>query len=243
MTLFRRREVWLPTIRGSLLLLTIASLLVLAGARGAVAYLMVHQPARGPDGRGASTLVVEGWLDEAELDQALAVARGSRYARIVTTGGPIESWARARNWTSFAARAADYLASQARPGDIPVIAVPAPAARQERTFLSAVALRTWAGAAGVPLDAIDLYSAGVHARRSAMVFRMALGPRTEVGVLSATPTDYDPARWWASSNGAKTVIGEALGLAWTACCFWPPRPGSDAAPGAGQKAPAKEAAP
>ena len=243
MTLFHRREVWLPTLRGSLLLLAIATVLVLACARGAVAFMMLNEPARGPDGRGASTLVVEGWLDEAELDQALAAARAGRYARIVTTGGPIEAWARARNWSSFAARAADYLGTQMRPGDVAVIAVPAPAARQDRTFLSAVALRTWARGAGVRLDAIDLYSAGVHARRSAMVFRLALGPQSEVGILAAVPTDYDIARWWDSSSGAKTVIGEALGLAWTACCFWPPAPGAETGPAADPKPRAKDTAP
>ena len=215
MTLFRRRQVWLPTAQGLLLLLAIVALLVLAAVRGAVPFMMLHDPAHGPDGRGAATLVVEGWLDEAELDQALATARGGRYARIVTTGGPIESWARARNWSSFAARAAGYLAAQARPDDVAVIAVPAPASKQDRTFLSAVMLRAWARDEGVRLDAIDLYSAGVHARRSALVFRMALGPQTEVGVLAATPTDYDLARWWGSSAGVKTVIGEALSLAWT----------------------------
>jgi len=243
MTLFRRRQVWLPTAQGFLLLLALLALLVLAGARGAVPFMMQNEPARGPGGRGAATLVVEGWLDEGELDQALATARAGRYTRIVTTGGPIDAWARARNWSSFAARAAAYLAEQKRPGDAAVIAVPAPASKQDRTFLSALMLRGWARDEGVRLDAIDLYSAGVHARRSAMVFRMALGPQTEVGVLAATPHDYDLARWWDSSNGVKTVIGEALSLAWTTCCFWPPEAGAPAAPWREPKRPPKEGVP
>jgi hypothetical protein len=156
----------------------------------------------------------------------MAVARRGGYERILTSGGPIEAWAGVRHWTTFAARAADYIASHAAPGDPPVTAVPAPASAQDRTFLSAVMVRKWLRQAALPATAIDLYSAGVHARRSRMVYRLAFGPTVEVGVLAAAPWEYDPARWWASSAGAKTVIGEALSLAWTACCFWPPPPDS-----------------
>jgi hypothetical protein len=106
--------------------------------------------------------------------------------------------------------------------------VPAPASAQDRTFLSAVVLREWARREGVTLDAIDLFTAGVHARRSRMMFAQALGPTVTVGVLAAPARYYDPERWWASSNGAKTVIGEGLGLLWTVCCFRAPAPGSHA---------------
>jgi len=66
----------------------------------------------------------------------------------------------------------------------------------------------------------------VHARRSWLVYRMAFGDGVEVGVLSARPTGYDLQRWWTTSTGVKTVIGEALSLAWTKCCFWPAPKGS-----------------
>ncbi|CAM5183445.1 hypothetical protein [Eoetvoesiella caeni] len=87
-------------------------------------------------------------------------------------------------------------------------------------------VRVWTRSAGVALDFIDLYSAGVHARRSRLVYRLALGPAVEVGVLAATPPGFDPQRWWSSSAGAKSVIGETLSWLWTECCFWPPAPRS-----------------
>jgi hypothetical protein len=87
-------------------------------------------------------------------------------------------------------------------------------------------VRDWLQAAGVNVDAIDLYSGGVHARRSRAVYEMAFGSAVQVGVMSALPSDYDPQHWWTTSQGAKTVTGEALSLAWTRCCFWPPPRGS-----------------
>lgn len=224
-TLFRRREVWVPTLSGWLLALAIAAALLAVLGLGAADFLMLHEPALGRDGRGARTMVVEGWLDEADLDQAIAAIRGGHYERVLTTGGPIESWNDARVWKSFAERAAGYLKAQGLSA-IPVIAVPAPASAQDRTFLSAVMVRVWAQRAGVTLTALDLYSADVHARRSRLLFRMAFGPTVEVGVLASAPRDHDAQRWWSSSAGAKAVVGEALSLAWTKCCFWPAAPGT-----------------
>lgn len=224
--LFRRREVWRPTLAGWVLLLGIAALLGVALGRGLDGFLALHEPARGPDGRGAATLIVEGWLEQAELDQAIATIRRGRYARVLTTGASVESWDGEPRWGSYAERAAGYLRTHGL-GDVAVIAVPAPKSAQERTYLSALMVRDWAQRSGVVLDSVDLYSTGVHARRSRTLYRLALGPAVEVGALAATPHEYDAARWWASSAGAKTVLGEALGLAWTACCFWPAAPDPD----------------
>ncbi|MEO7008885.1 MAG: hypothetical protein ABI156_07065 [Caldimonas sp.] len=223
--LLRRRRVWLPTLGGWLLLIGIGAMLLAGFVFGVVGFLMPHEPAHGLDGHGAGTVVVEGWLDEADLDQAIAALRSRHYERVLVTGGPIESWDDARVWKTYAARAAGYLKVRV-PAGVEVIAVPAPATAKNRTYLSALMVREWARSAGVALDAIDLYSAGVHARRSRLVYRLAFGPAVEVGVLAATPPGFDPQRWWSSSAGAKSVVGEALSLLWTECCFWPPAPRS-----------------
>lgn len=224
--LWRRREVWLPTWRGTLLLFALTALALAALGRHAYDLLALERPARGPDGAGARTLVVEGWLEPPELRQALVVLRTGHYERVLTTGGPMPNWPGASPaWSSYAARAAAFLRADGAT-TLPVIAVEAPATTQDRTYLSAVMVREWAQRAGVRLDAIDLYSAGVHARRSGLLYRLALGDAVEVGVRSAQPTEYDPRHWWNSSAGAKTTIGEALSLAWTACCFWPPAHGA-----------------
>jgi hypothetical protein len=146
---------------------------------------------------------------------------------VVTSGGPIDSWHEGQTATNYAERAADYLNRHGL-ADAPAAAASAPASAQDRTFLSAVMVRDWAAREGLRPDAIDLYSAGVHARRSRMVYRLAFGPSVEIGVLAATPQRYDLDHWWRSSQGAKSVLDEALSLAWTACCFWPPEPGSHA---------------
>ncbi len=223
--LFRRREIWVPTFWGALLLLGLTVALGCATLPRLGASLAPNDPAAGRGGQGARMLIVEGWLDEEALDAAIDTVRRGRYERIVTSGGPIETWREIQVWPSYAERAADYLRRHGLT-QVPVVAVPAPASAQDRTFLSAVVIRDWARRQGIALDAIDLFSAGVHARRSRLVYRMAFGPQVEVGVFAALPHRYSLDRWWATSEGAKAVLGETLGLAWTKCCFWPAPPGS-----------------
>lgn len=227
--LFRRREVWLPTLWGGLLLLVIAGAALIGLGLSARSLLALDAPARGPDGQGARTLIVEGWLSDGELAQALAVIRRGHYGRVLTSGGPIEPWMDGGHWGNFAVRAAGYLRANGVV-DLPVIAVPAPDTKKDRSYLSALRVRQWAQREGVVLVAVDVYSAGVHARRSRTVYRMALGEGVEVGVLAARPDDYDDARWWTSSTGAKSTLNEVVSLAWTACCFWPGPPDSVAEP-------------
>jgi hypothetical protein len=223
--LFRRRTIWLPTLSGTLLIVAIAAAVIVAAARSAGEYLFVNEPAHGRDGHGARLLVVEGWLDEDALVAAAAAFRQGRYERIVTSGGPIESWREGQTATNYAERAADYLRRYGL-ADVPVAAASAPASTQDRTFLSAVVVRDWIQREGLRPEAIDVYSSGVHARRSRMVYRLAFAPSVEVGMLAATPRNYDLEHWWQTSQGTKSVLDETLSLAWTACCFWPPEAGS-----------------
>jgi DUF218 domain len=218
--LFRRRTVWLPTLPG------LALIAVLAAAAGwwamhhAYDFLAVQAPVRTADGRGARVLVVEGWMNEPDLDQAVAVYRRGHYERVITTGRPIGSWS---SFASYADRAADYLRRHGL-ADATLDAVAAPQSPRDRTYGTAVQVRDWARAQGLRLESVDVFTSDAHARRSRQTYRLALGPGVAVGVLSSAPTEYDPARWWASSLGAKRVIGEVASLAWTSCCFWPDVP-------------------
>ena len=222
--LFRRRQVWWPTWWAWLLLSILIVLATLVWARNAVGFLAMNQPAR-----GAHTLIVEGWMDEADLAQAVAAFERGGYTRMLTTGGPIDPWSDVGHWKTSAARGAAYALEHGVAPDR-VVALPAPKTLKERTWMNALMVHDWAARSGVALDAVDVYSAGVHARRSRALYALALGDRVEVGVLAAVPSEFDAARWWQSSAGTKAVLGEALGWLWTSCCFWPGPPGPPAAP-------------
>src|SRR4051812_11922855 len=118
MKLVQRREVWLPTPWGWLALLSAAAGLAIALVASLYPFLAVTDPAG-----GARVLVVEGWLGPHELDEALAILHRGRYARVLTTGGPLHTWPESAPDATYAHRAADYLK---RHGAIGVTPVPSP---------------------------------------------------------------------------------------------------------------------
>ncbi len=218
--LFRRQQICLPTLWGWLvLLLAVGAACVFVG-RYIHTFLSPNVPA--PQ---ATILVVEGWITGEELDQAVVAFRSGRYERVVTTGGPIEKWLNFRGSSNYADWAASYLKAHGLAETV-VTPVSAPASAQDRTYLSAVMVRDWAVRQGLALNALNVFSANTHARRSWMLYRMAFGPNVEVGVLSARPMEYDEHHWWRTSAGAKSVLGETISVLWTVCCFHVPPSGS-----------------
>lgn len=218
--LFRRRQLWVPTALGWLLLLLACGVALVVAGRRVSFFLSPSQPV----GAEARLLVVEGWMPALELDDAVAAFRGGGYERVVTTGGPIEEFDGASTQT-YAERARSYLVRQGLPSER-VIAVPAPRSAQDRSFITAVMVRDWVAQSGLAVDALDVFSSGVHARRSWRLYRMAFGPAVRIGILSARPSHYELGSWWRTSLGARDVITESVAWLWTELFFHPAPRGS-----------------
>ena len=212
---WRRRDCWVPTWRtwliGALALIASVAALVL----GAYPFLAVSEPI------GAQLLVVEGWCDDFVLEAALEEFGRGGHARILVTGGPLEQGAPLSEYGTYAELGAATLRRLAGP-DLPIAAVPAPGVVRDRTYGTAVALRRWLQAQGPLPAAIDLVTVAHHARRSRLLFQMALGESTPVGILAVPDPEYDHRRWWTSSAGVRAVIGELIAYAYAATLFRPP---------------------
>ncbi len=216
-TLFRRREVWLPTT-WSFLAMVLSVLLVLVVALGQLhTFLSPNAP------MGHGLLLVEGWLGKAELLSAIEVFQRGDYELLVSTGGPVSEWD--NTYPTYADRAGDFLLQHGIRRD-QLVVVPAPASAQERTYRSAITVRDWIEQSDRTVAAIDVYSSGAHSRRTWKLYRIAFGSQVPIGVIAAAPTEYDASTWWRTSTGARTVISEAGAWIWTVCCFNPGPRGS-----------------
>lgn len=211
---FRRQTVWVPTLLGWLALLLAGAVAAVALVRSVYPFLAVTEPV------GAPILVVEGWLSQGELDRAVQVFRAGNYERVLTTGGPLHSWPETRSDSTHAHRAADYLKRHGV-STVPVIPVPSPITRQDRTYTSAQMVRAWARRSGVALDKLDVLSRGPHARRSRFLYQEAFGPDVRIGVIAVRPEDYPVAGWWHTSTGARDVAQQAAGFLWVKFFFNP----------------------
>lgn len=212
--LVRRREIPVPTAFGLLVAGTVAALVAFATLRGIHPFLAPTAPV------GGGVLVVEGWAGDPGFAEAARRFATGRYERVIAAGGPIERdspVAAAHSWAEFAGHA---LALRGIPADR-LDVVPAPASAQDRTYLSAVRVRDWLATHAPDTQQLDVVTLGPHGRRSRRLYQLAFGDAIRVGVVSATPTTYDPARWWSSSEGAKSVLEEVVGWGWSHCCFTP----------------------
>ncbi len=160
-----------------------------------------------------------------QLDQAADWIRQGHYELVITTGGPAPVDLYRPEPVPYAELARDYLVRNGIAGSL-LTAVPVPESAQDRTYLSAVMVREWLKKSERSVNALDVFSSGVHSRRTRKLYQLAFGSQTRIGITSARPTGYVPESWWTTSTGAKTVIAETMSWIWTVLFVHPPAPGS-----------------
>ncbi|MEO6245603.1 MAG: ElyC/SanA/YdcF family protein [Opitutaceae bacterium] len=166
-------------------------------------------------------LVVEGWVDNHAIKVAAEEFQLGGYERVFSTGGPVEG---VGGYVNDYSTAASIGAGRLKQAGVPaekVQMVPSRVSARDRTYGSAVALREWCEQNQVPLTAVNVLTVDVHARRSRLLFQMALGPKVKVGIISVPNVDYDAARWWRYSEGVRAVIGESIAYAYVRFLFFP----------------------
>jgi hypothetical protein len=191
-----------PTWRGTLLALAVFGGAFVAALRTVHPFLAVTE--RVP----TTVLVVEGWLPDFALQAALAEFRQGGYREIWVTGGPLEKGSPLLAYRTHAEAGRAILERLGAPPDA-VHAVPAPKVQKDRTFASAVALRTW-WQQRHPSSAFNVLSTDAHARRTHLLFAKAFGATPRIGIIATPDERYDGARWWRSSDGVRTVLSELI---------------------------------
>ncbi len=216
---FKRYTVWLPQAWLLVMFVLFVGILLFVGFRGFGFFLALTNPIH------AEYLVVEGWQDEQGLQQALFIFNEptNKYKYLITTGGPNTQWGQ-KAWSNYADKSAQYFVSHGIAA-AKVISIPSPASAQNRTYLSAVMVRDWFARKSIKVNALDVFSQGVHARRTRLLYELAL-PASSIGVYASEPEGYQLSRWWKTSQGSKAVLTEWIAFIWTICFFEPGAVGS-----------------
>jgi len=166
-------------------------------------------------------LVVEGWIHEYAIRAALKEFQSNHYQRVFTTGGPVEgSGGYINDYNTAASVGADLLRKNGLPNES-LQMVPSRVMDRDRTYGSAIALRSWFREQNVPVRSINVVTEDVHARRTRLLFQKALGDDVTVGIISVPNPDYDPRHWWRYSAGVKEVSSETIAYVYAKLLLYP----------------------
>jgi len=213
--LVSRRERWGLSARGFLA--------VIAGLLAAfVGWLFTVYPFFAVTERVETRLLaVEGWVDLYGVQKAVEEFKAGGYERVFSTGGPVHGTGGYTNdFNTSASVGAGRLKTAGLPAEV-VQMVPSRVTARDRTYSSAVALRTWCRENNVPLTNINILTEDVHARRTRLLFQEALGSSVKVGIIAVPNPDYDARRWWRYSEGVRAVLGECIAYAYARLVFTP----------------------
>jgi uncharacterized SAM-binding protein YcdF (DUF218 family) len=210
-----RKELWGLSWRGRLLI----TLIVLIAGWGLTLKI---QPFLAVTHRvPAKILVVEGWTHYYGVDAAVKEFNSGHYERILTTGGPEEGMGPSSAIYDTEAWQSAELLEKAGISAKDVQPVPSLSVGRDRTYNAAVTLRKWFREHGLQPRSINVLTEDAHARRTWLLFREALGPGVEVGIISVPNPDYDASHWWRSSDGVREVVDEGIAYVYAKFFFWP----------------------
>jgi len=212
--LLQRKERWSLSWSGRFLFFALV-----VGAAVAIT-IRVHPFLAVTNRVNADVLVVEGWLPNYGLEESITEFHAGHYRLIMTVGGEILSGTNIDPGDNLASNAAARLKWLGLEPQF-VRAAPSPVKYRDRTFASAAALKQWFETNHESVNSFNLVTLGPHARRSRLLFEKAFQGTMRVGIISIQNREYDPHRWWKSSEGVKETISEALAYCYARLFFVP----------------------
>ncbi len=170
---------------------------------------------------GKGVLVVEGWIPAETLAEAVQVFNAGSYKYLIVVGGPIQgNGSVSGNPTTYADLAASRLEQLGFDAG-KLIKINVPPVTSERTLTGAADVKLWLERSGTDVYCVDIFTTGVHARRSWILSRFAFGDSYRVGIIAGTEARFDPKYWFFSRTGTWLVVRNLAGYVyyklWICC--------------------------
>ena len=159
-------------------------------------------------------LVVEAWIPAATLAEAVHRFDRGNYDCLIVVGGPMPQDARnPKHLRSYSDFALDQIVSLGfDPNKIIKIDV---VKSGSRTLNMAKAVDTWMSQSGRVGKSLDVFTVGVHARKSWITYSSVAGGRYRVGIIAGAESSYNPSNWLLSRRGLWIVSRNLAGYLYT----------------------------
>ena len=165
-------------------------------------------------------LVLEGFISDDVMETAIKEFKNNHYKVLITTGTPLEWGHLLVEYDNTAKLAASTLIKMGFDSRKLVI-VGTKEIMNDRTYNSALELKSWLSKNRPHVKAINLMTMSVHGARSRKMFQEALGDTIKVGIISVRNFYYDSHDWWKSSKGFRETMNEAIGFFYVKFFFRP----------------------
>ncbi|MHC5610746.1 MAG: YdcF family protein [Nostoc sp.] len=212
--LIKRQEMWTLTAQGWAIAIALIAYLIFFAITHVHSFLAVTYPIK-----SAKVLVVEGWLPDYAIEEALTEFKNGSYRQIISTGGILGKGSYLSAYKNFAEVSAATFIKLGLEAE-KVVAVPTPFVVKDRSYASAAEFHRWLSNSNLQIESINLFSLDVHTRRSWLIFKKLLNPDIKVGIIAAKTQDYDPEKWWDSSQGVRTIVDEGIAYIYARFFNW-----------------------
>lgn len=202
MPLFRPRMILLPTWQGWILILFLFLSIFVVFLFNVHGFLAVTE--RVP---GADILVVEAWVPKVVIQAAAKEFSRNGYRFLLTNEVRLSDTGESDSRTDATKV---LLESLGVPADR-IVVCPVPETDVHRSRAMALSVKAALLQKGIKAVGINVIAPAAHARKSWQSYRQTLSPDVQVGIVAVPTGDYDPARWWQSSQGAKWVVANGVG--------------------------------
>ncbi|MFZ4523565.1 MAG: hypothetical protein ACOYNC_17820 [Bacteroidales bacterium] len=212
--LINRKERWGLSSYGRILIFIILSLLAYWEFTTIYSTLAPVKPEK------SKILVLEGFISDYVLLEAIEEFNNNKYNLLITTGTPLDYGNLLASYHNTAVVAGKSLLKLGFDSTKLVI-VCTDEVRNDRTYNSAIKLKQWIKRNHPEIKAINLMTMGVHGGRSQLLFKAALGDSIKVGIISIPNFYFGPHSWWKSSKGFRETMNEAIGYFYVRFFFRP----------------------
>ncbi len=169
---------------------------------------------------GEGVLVVDAWIPGQTLAESMGVFNSGRYRYLVVLGAPIEGSRGRLNGpaadTDLAVSTLEKLGLDSKN----LVKISVPDNSSGRTLGRATAVKNWLDNSGTSRCCVDVFTVGVHARKSWILFRRALSSNYRVGIIAGPEFRYNPRFWFVSRTGiwivSRNLAGYLYSKLWAA---------------------------
>lgn len=211
---FRRKTRIRPTFWGYLIIIALVILAVRVSLISIVKFLSLNSPVQ------SKTMVLEGWVPTYAIKDAIKYFNDNNYERLIITGIPIVNYEFIAPYKSTAE--ATVLAVRYYGYDDTIYIADIPTnILVDRTYNTAVETKMIFNQNSDWQKNLDIYSVGVHSRRTFTMFKRAFGQDYNIGIIAHRDRTFAPEAWWKSSKGFRSVSNEFLATLYVLAFFHP----------------------